>query len=317
MIFFDLIKDVLEQHLRLNTYFDVFSVVNLLKNQAIRKISIVHFLELLINYEYDTLPESDYLLTLERLQATRRYPEIRDFYLNYLARHLANEKSVKQSYRYLSASCYSSVIHYGLLLNLNPELDRGLIFHKLRKVEEGFRPWSLWEPNFGMSRDHDEILLSHFPMLLTLLCLGFSGSKYASYFSNKLADILKKIRNFGPFNLHGLIWLLIASVIAEDDINYEYARSLINSYDGLALEWITKTCIGIDDLDERMSKLTSLVEVVSYKHWSDWLSPYLSASNFASEDLLVILLEAFLIMDHPFWGLEAFADYCLRRSVAN
>lgn len=169
------------------------------------------------------------------------------------------------------------------------------------------------EPFFGLSRDHDRVMLSEFPLILALLCAAFSPSSHSAYFSGRLALILKEIRNFSHFNAHGLVWLLIASRIAGDQESYEFARSTINVNGGLPFELVTTPSVFVDDeQDPRFPNPQNIVMIAPYDEWRAWTEPQLPDLG---DDLLSNLLEAFLVTDDPERGRRAFASHCLRMAL--
>jgi hypothetical protein len=310
---FRLIKDILEQHTRLNTYFDLYSVIDLLQTQDIVRLSVRDIFSLLVESGYDRVAGADFLLTLESLIVNRDYSVVRDYYLTYLNRYLASESRASQKYSYAVARSYSSVIHHGLALLFDPARNYDEVFQQLQDIEKSFQPWGLWEPFFGLSRDHDLVLLSEFPQILTLLCAAFSPSAHATYFSQRLARILKELRNFTHFNIHGLVWLLIASRIAGDRQSYEFARSVININGGIPFAFITTPTVFVgDDPDARIQNPENVVSVVPYDEWGAWLKPHLAKLQ---EDLLTSILEAFFVMNDPESGRNSFASHCLQMSA--
>ncbi len=310
---FRLIKDILEQHTRLNSHFDLYSVIDLLQTQDVVEVSISKIFDFLVEKGHDGLTGSDFLLTLESLIVNRNYPAVRDYYLTYLNRYLPDESYVPQQYFYSVTRSYSRVIHHGLALLLDRTPDHDKVFQRLRDIEDNFRPWKLWEPFFGLSRDHDLVLLSEFPLILTLLCAAFSPSPHAGYFSQRLARILKEVRNFSHFNAHGLVWLLIASRIAGDRESYEFARSTININGGIPFDLITTPTVFVgDEPDERFKNPENIVKIVPYDEWGVWVEQHPIEVR---ADLLASVLEAFCIMNDPEQGRNSFASYCLRRSL--
>lgn len=157
------------------------------------------------------------------------------------------------------------------------------------------------------------MLLSEFPILLTVLCAAFAPTESASYFSGKLKVILGKIKNVTFYNTHGLIWLMIASKIANDDESYEFARTIINTNGGVPKSVITSPTISIliDDPAKPFSP-RDCEPVVAFEEWSDWIRPDL---NTACSDLLWYLLDGLLIMRDGVQSREEIARYCLYRSA--
>jgi hypothetical protein len=205
------------------------------------------------------------------------------------------------------------VLHHGLALLFDPAPNYDEVFQQLLDIEDNFKPWGLWEPYFGLSQDHDLVLLSEFPLMLTLLCAAFSPSPRAPYFSQRLARILREIRNFSHFNAHGLVWLLIASRIAGDRQSYEFARSTINVNGGIPFGLVTTPSVFVgDDPDARFKNPENIVTIVPYDEWGAWVEPPLVNTQ---DDLLISVLEAFFVMNDPEQGRNSFASYCLHKSL--
>ncbi|MCX5732771.1 MAG: hypothetical protein NTW68_00400 [candidate division NC10 bacterium] len=309
-----LIRDILEQHVRLTPCFDLYSVIDVLELQSAVKVSVVEVLNLLLEGGYDRTPGTDFLMTLELLIANRHPAPVRDYYLNYLNRYLSDDSRSSQNYSYAVSRSYSRVIHYAVALLLGSGLTQEDAFQQLRAIEEGFQPWKLWEPYFGLSRDHDLVLLSEFPLVLTLLCAAFSPSTLATYFSQKLAGIMREIRNFTHFNIHGLVWLLIASRIAGDHESYESARSIINANGGVPSGILVVPSVFVaDEPDARLTNPTDIVQIVGFNEWGHWLKSH--RTGCWEGDLLISVLDGFLIMNDPEESRNAFASYCLDRST--
>lgn len=311
---FDLVKNILEQHAQLASYLDLYSVIDLLQTHIAMSASVPEILNLLVDKGYDALPSSDFLLTLESMIVIRQYPVVRDYYLSYLPRWLDDDSHMSQKYPYAVARSYSRVIHHALALLLDPAPKYDVVFKRLRDIEENFQPWPLWEPFFGLSRDHDRVMLSEFPLILALLCAAFSPSPHSAYFSERLARILKEIRNFSHFNAHGLVWLLIASRIAGDRESYEFARSTINVNGGLPFDLIIAPSLFVDDEpDSRFANPQNVITIAPYDEWRAWMEPQLPELK---DDLLGSVLEAFLVMNDPERGRRAFASHCLRAALS-
>jgi hypothetical protein len=310
-----LIKDILEQHVRLTPCFDLYSVLDTLELQNVVRVSVVEVLNLLLEGGYDRTLGADFLMTIELLIVNKHRAPVRGYYLNYLDRYLGDDSRSSQKYSYAVSRSYSREIHYAVALLLGSGLTQEDTFRQLRGIEESFQPWKLWEPNFGLSRDHDLVLLSEFPLVLTLLCAAFSPSTRATYFSRKLAAIMQEIRNFTHFNIHGLVWLLIASRIAGDRESYESARSIINANGGVASGMVLVPTVSVaDEPDARLTNPTDIVQIVGFNEWGHWLTS--RRTNYSEGDLLLSLLDGFLIMYNPEESRNTFASYCLNRSTS-
>ncbi|MBK8128763.1 MAG: hypothetical protein IPK53_07395 [bacterium] len=220
-----LLFDILDQHFRLDSRLNLYELICLLENHQTVNTESDTLLQRLVEIKYDYFEHANFLLTLETLIVNENFSKVRRFYLTYLSNYLSNDYP-HQQYSYLTAVGYSFAAHFSILLLLDTKPNYRGVFEQLKNIEKTFRPLPLWEPCFGLSQDHDLMLLSEFPILLTLLCAAFSPTDFAGYFSKKLRNILLKVRP--PYNVHGLIWLLLASQVARDEESYAFAQSTIN-----------------------------------------------------------------------------------------
>lgn len=312
----DLLKGVFEQHLRLTNTLDLALVIPFIMNNDIFEGYAPQMLHTLIERDFDQAEGVNFLVALERIIAQHNICAIRKFYIEYLPRYLNYTSPPWQQYNpSLYINLYAKIVHYGLFLltTKNPDYDN--VFERLVRIEKRWQPWPLWEPFFGLSRDHDEVMLSEFPLLLTLLCAAFAPTDHAIYFSAKLRAIMKKLK-IHP--LHGLIWLLIASQIAKDRESYGFAREILNSGGGIPIEAVVKpptACfIASADIHEEneilLLKSGSSQTVPSFEGWKKWIEPWTR-----EVDLLQAVIRSFLIHDGGLLGREKFAKYCLTRSV--
>ncbi len=334
---FRLIRDILDQTMRLTTYFDLFSTIEIFESQNVFSIALVDILGLLVDRGYDRLPESNFLPILERLITEKRYNDVHDFYTAYLRNYLSQTQFVFDydhvgSYNNYYSGDFLRVVHYGILLISNEEKNLQNIFEYISKLESCFGTQISWKPG-SLLPGGEAFHLSHSPILLTLLCLGFSSSPYAIHFSEILMYIIKdKTEGFSHFNIHGLIWLLISSRISKDRKSYEFARLLINENGGIPISWITEVTIDLDESYERFFDDarydendvcidTDCVDIVSYDEWDIWLSPYdlsLPAYELKSQGLLRTILQSFVFTNSAndyVQGRRAFASYCLSKTL--
>lgn len=309
-----LIFDILDQHFRLDSSLNLYELIRLIENQDAIVLTSNRVLEKLVEIKYDHFEHANFLLTLEALIVNENYPTIRDFYLPYLARYLSYEDLPSQGYYYITAKGYSLVTHFAILLLLDTQSDYQRVFEQLQIIEQDFQPWPLWAPFFGLSQDHDTVLVSEFPILLTVLCAAFAPTDYASYFSHKLKDILAKVRP--PYNLHGLIWLLIASQVARDEESYAFAQSTINDQEGIPFDLITApTSFMSHEPDERLLRTENLVKIPDYSNWKTWLEQH---EHFEDDnlDILASIIDGLLVMNRSERGRVGIALFCLQKSLS-
>jgi hypothetical protein len=265
---------------------------------------------------YDRKDNTDFLMSLE-LAIVNGVVQINDFYLSYLESCLVNSNYIHQNYNYLFPGFYSKIIHAGICLLMNESTNEELFFEMLLKIEKNYELHDLWDPYFGLCYDHDFILLSEFPMLLALLSISFKKQEYSMYFNNKCADIFRDIiPKTGHEYLfqHGLVWLIIVSIITKDEIHYNFAKGKLNEFGGIDKEFIIRPTLAVyEDADDRYDVYTNKIKIPEYSHWGEFLNLNLACTE--HDILLKGLIEGFLIMDDFEYGRSIFAQYCLYQTI--
>jgi hypothetical protein len=318
---FQLISDILDQHFRVMEQLNLYSLINLLETENPSTVTSFHVLERLVNnIGYDRFSNARFIETLEEVIIDKGYQSVRQFYSpDYLLRHLLScggQPAPIYDPPYYICNGYSIVIHYALALLITEDVDYKLFFDNLTQIEATWQPWGLWEPYFGLSHDYDMTLLAEFPLLLTMLCAAFSPSPYASYFSGKLKDILAN--SFTPKHvrdMHGWIWLSIASQIAKDQESYEFARSVLNNEGGVPLRLIYRPPVAYymdaDQYNDVLEDETS-EQIPAYQDWKAWLTHVIS--DIGIIDILPTVIGGFLVMKQWEEVRALFAAFCLRKS---
>lgn len=313
----EFIKNIIEQHLRIEKHINLYPLIFLMNNVSPIRINPMEFLEILIEIGYDKVDNSNFLMTLELAIVNDNGNQLHEFYLDYLKGFLSNSNYIHQEYNYSVSIGYSQIIHSGINLLMNEPKNEKFVFEKLLTIEKDFEPFELWAPFFGLSMDHDFMLLSEFPLILTLLSVSFKNQKYSEYFNNKLAEILKvsleKMR-YLYLNQHGLVWLLFASRITKDEHNYNFAKESINDNGGIDKEFIINPTISVwGEADDRFEVYNNKIKIPDYNDWTSFLNVH--NNNIGRDILLKGLLESFLIMNDFEFGRKIFAKYCLLRSL--
>lgn len=311
-----LISDILDQHLRIELAFSLYALVELLESYDELEFTTLSILENLVQKKYDRVEDAEFVPALERLIIAKGYPTIKQFYLSYLKTYLSYSDPLLPKYEFLSASVYSLVIHHALLLLVSGQpSDHERTFSELIRIENSWRYWSGWKLNLQLSNDHDQIAPSDFPLLLTMITVAFSNSRYAVYFSKKLRAVIEEAQRGLSFYVHGLIWLLIASQIAQDEESYEFARSLINQSGGIPLNLIVKPSIHIDDAHERINNPEGNLAVIpDYSSWAEWLSHQITPTE---ADKLNFIIKGFLLFPTDWDNARyEFSMYCVSKSVS-
>ena len=313
----ELIKNIIEQHLRIENHINLYPLIFLMNNAFPIKIDLNDFFEILTDVGYDKIDNANFLMTLELAIVNNNIENISEFYLDYLKIFLSYPNYIHQNYDYILPAGYSEVIHNGIHLLMNEPTNEKLLFDKLLIIEKDFEPFELWAPYFGLSYDHDIMLLSEFPLLLTLLSVSFKKQEYSIYFNNKLAAILKRSfekMGYQYLNQHGLVWLIIASRVTKDENNYNFAKDNINDNGGIDKDFIINPTFTVcEEADERFNIYNDKIKIPDYKDWNDFLN--IQTNNIERNILLKGLLESFLTIDNFEFGRKIFAKYCLHRSL--
>jgi hypothetical protein len=290
------------------------AVLEVIASQSVVTGQLRDTLDHLVAIGYDQRDDADFLLTIETLILWPRSHVISAFYKEYLPRYLSYKPQPAQHYAYTVAAGYSDVAHLALLVLLSEPTSPDESFAQLRQVEASFT-WPLWEPYFGLSYDHDFLLLSEFPLLLTLLCFVYGRGEYGTYFSRKLRAIAARIAPPNPVTTHCLVWLLLASRLSGDIASYDFAREALNSAGGVTQTVVLSPSAGVNEEgDERVVSGTDRVSIPPFNDWADWLGTMVASSR-PRKPLLPIILDAFLVMHDPESARSAFANLCLHKSV--
>ncbi len=310
-----LMTDILEQHFRIASTLDLYALVKLLEENNPLKVDTMIVLNKLVELEYDKTADSNFLSTIETLLIDKNYPTIRAFYSEYLLRYLDYTEYLKQDYPPFYTTAYSKITHLALSLLLTNHQNTDNVFDKILKHEEDYVPFGLWEPHFGLERDYDHVLLSEFPLLLSLLCSVFSHSNHAKYFSAKLKKIIEKGKNdrVKIMSMHGVYWLLIASIIAKDKESYNYARLVIDDSGGFNINWLDLPTKDIED-DEYLKKADKKVVLTPlFEEWQKFLQT--QQYNSKKIDFLLAIIGGFLIMDPWEIPLNNLTSFCIQMTA--
>ncbi|MBN8657700.1 MAG: hypothetical protein J0M11_18360 [Anaerolineae bacterium] len=310
-----LITDILEQHFRIASTLDLYGLVELLEENNPLNVDATVVLNKLVELEYDKIANSNFLSIIETLLIDKKYQTVRAFYSKYLLRYLEYTEYLEQDYPPYYITAYSKITHLALSLLLTNYQNADNVFAKIKKYEEDHGIIGLWDPHFGLSRDFDHVLLSEFPLLLSLLCSVFSNSDHAKYFSAILKKIIEKGKGKEIKNMpmHGVYWLLVASKIAKDKESYNYARSLINDNGGFNINWLASPTKEIED-DEYIKKVDEITVLTPlFEEWQE----FLKSQQYKNEniDFLLEVISGFLIMDRLDISLNNFASFCIQLSA--
>lgn len=309
-----LFYDILDLYFRFEQQLDLLALLDLIASQSALQVSAPQVLDRLLQHGYDRLEDANFVSTLETFILHTNSQGVRDYYFSYLPEYLKLDNRPRQDYGYYYIpSGYSVVIQIALLLIVNGSADRVFWFRELYNIENSYESWPLWEPTFGLSQDHDLLLLYEFPLLLTMLCIAFKNTKYAHYFSGKLEGILVRYGEINNHSFGALIWLLIASRIAHNEKTFEIARNNINSIGGLPIDVLVQPQIGYsEEHDSDLMQGEIRIQVPSPKQWNETIQPYVDIEHI---DLLQAIIGSFLIMNNWKDYRKLFANYCLYQSL--
>jgi len=231
-----LVADILEQDLRVSETVPLLdlALVSKVDPDNPLQITAVQILRRLVEMGYDLRPRSNFLSELETVIIATNCSAIQMFYHEYLPRFLSY-RNPPDSYE----QPFFGMVHWSLMMILGISTDYSSAFERIQNYEE-----SLWgEPPrfilFGRSIDGDRMVFSEWPLIFALLCLAFSKTSRASYFSHKLQSILSGARkHFGFLPAHCLFWLAISAQLAQDKKSYDYAKTIIDEQGGVPIELI-------------------------------------------------------------------------------
>lgn len=204
---------------------------------------------------------------------------------------------------------------------INEQIQRKDTFLQLVSLERNWKPWPLWDALFGLSIDHDTILLSEFPLLLTLLCVCFQNSPYSIYFSRKLRKIVEEgERYIKKSDFHSTLWLLIACQIAHTREDFEYASDGINRKGGIPEELFITPSIYFSfesDIDDPYCNFQKLTLIPTYEQWKPWISNKLQVheTDEIQIESIISIIDGLLVMSNWESARLWFARWCLLRTT--
>ena len=310
-----LILNILDLYFRFEQYLDLYGLLELINSKSALHISVEQLIGRLLQYDYDKLEESNFVSTLETFILHNDSENVQNIYFSYLSIYLKLENRPLQDYGYYyTPASYSAIIQIALFLITNGSENREFWFNRLYEIEKSYEPWNLWEPRFGLSQDHDNMLLYEFPILLTMLCLAFKGTRFADYFSIKLEDIISKYREINGYSINSAMWLLIASKISGVRFLFQKIRIKINDAGGIPINIVKKPLVAYsEDIPIDLMRMARLVKVCDFDNWNGFMAKYVKKSSI---DLVKTIIGGFLIMSDT--GVnrwidcrERFAKYCL------
>ncbi|HMN61017.1 MAG TPA: hypothetical protein PJ988_11665, partial [Anaerolinea sp.] len=93
-----LLYDILEQHFKIDKFVDLQNLLILLEERNPLNVKTEVILEKLIQLDFDKIPGTGFLSTLESFLIHKEYKFIKPFYCNYLKRYLEFDQSIEQNY---------------------------------------------------------------------------------------------------------------------------------------------------------------------------------------------------------------------------
>jgi hypothetical protein len=318
---FKFVMSILEQHLRVFQIVQLPDLVVEIHSENPLQITVDQILRGLVAIGYDRRPESNFLSELETVIVVTDCPIIQAYYNEYLPRFLSYDNAPIQEYRPDSdEQPFFGVVHWSLMMILEISPDHSRAFDMVQRCEE-----SLWGQShavflFGRSIEGDAMLLSEWPLVFALLCLAFSKTSYACYFSRKLKAFLTQAKeHFGFLPTHSLLWLAISAQLAHDKESYEFAKAVLDEQGGIPIELIRRPTVysgfpGNEDIDPDWSELSAPGEMPRYGEWSNMVQRSIEDKE---TNVLACLIVAFLWVGTT--GSEEarrdFANLCMARIV--
>jgi hypothetical protein len=309
-----LVTDILDQHLRVEPSIYLGTLIEFLETNEYLAVSSQLILEWLVEGGYDQFEDSNFLVEAQDIIIVNNYSSVRAFYLSYLPRFLTYSPPPPQEYDSISIDEFAGLIHRALLVITGNTPKSRQVFQELLNIENSWDIWSGWKLHLGLSNDHDEMALSEFPQILTLLSLAFESTIFARHYSQSLKKVVLEAQSGGrDFYPQGLVWLLIASQLAGDQESYEFARMTINEHGGIPKDLVTQLPTFVSEADERMDGATNCDQVPTYENWNFWFEDY---RKMEEVDLLYVIVHGFLSYLTNFdKSRSVFARYCLGRSL--
>jgi hypothetical protein len=319
-----LVTNILEQHLRVFEKVQLLQLVDEIYCAEPFQITVDQILRRLVEIGYDLRPESNFVSELETLVVADCDSGIQEFYQEYLPVFLSYENAPAQKY---PPYCYEQplfrTIHWSIILILGISFDHSKAFGMVQRCEEpkeGLWGHLLESYEFGQSMDDDERALSEWPLVFALLCLAFSETPYARYFSNKLTCMLAAAREqLGFVPIHSLLWLAISAQLAQDEESYNFAKMVVDEQGGVPIELIRCPTLysgfpGNEDIDPDWSELSVPQEMPECGAWSNAVQGAIEAEE---TNVVVCLIVAFLWIGTTGSNeaLRDFANFCMNKIV--
>lgn len=310
-----LLSEVIEQHLRIEPRVDIPELLKLLEKSDTLNIPSVRALEKLIECRYDLSDGANFIMSLEHLILENGYPSLASFYLSYLPKFLSYRPPPQQDYQYLGSYAYSGIIHHSLLLIMGARKDFDNAFNQILEITQSWDLWSDWQLNLTLSNDHDDVALTEYPMYLSMLALAFRGTQHAKHFSHRLRLVIEEAQGKRGVYFHGLIWLLLASRISQDEPSYEYARAILNDRaKGIPTNLVLQPSLHHREPQERFHDDMEKALIPSFADWGSWLQKYFNNAS-PTNDYLQVFISGFLVLGNG-WDKSRFdfSQICLLAS---
>jgi len=213
----------------------------------------------------------------------------------------------------MTAVGYSEIIHRAIIIYFTNEIDYKKEYELLDSIAKSYDPWELWAPYFSISHDHGIMLLSEFPLILTLLTLAFSKSEYSKYFTQIQFDLMRAYNRYNHWSVHSFIWILISAQISKHREAYNFARDIINENGGLDIKLIYEPTLSVsEEPDEKIVTMDKNFLIPDFDKWNLKIKEINSNEKV---DLLPIILDSLLIMNNPFSARDYFAKFCIYKSI--
>ena len=309
--FYNFLISIIEKHFQFNSNIKLDKIISYLIDK-LSPIELEKFLNWFVDNNYDKDKELDFCCSLERMILKNNDSTLRRFYLQYLPKYLNYDTRIN-SYFFITSSGYSDITQRGVYIYFNSNIDYENEYLVIESIAKSYDPFPLWAPYFSISHDHELLLLSEFPLILTLLTLAFLPSQYSKEYTTIQYNLVKSYGKVDLWSIHSFIWLLISSQISKNIDAYNYSKDMINSRGGIDLQLLIEPTIGVsDEPEERIVNAANNIKIPEFEKWSESL---INIVQYEDIDFLACIIDSLLIMKNPTEGRNKFAKYCLLKSL--
>lgn len=233
----DLLLDIIDQHRRISTKFNLLELLMLIKNEYYIW-NLANFDEILFKIEDRVHKDEKEILLPVYMKLFLYYDEFK----NHIVRILKDRKNkaeilnIYDNYEYISDMSYFGsnwqIPIYLVLMCYESEGQESIEYFKLFKNWQDNNSYlSMIGPHFGLSRDYDKFIILYsgsFFLLMANLVSNIEGAQ--EYILSQVIKIFEKIKEFdgADFYYFATYALHISSMNSDTEEIYEYIRKYIN-----------------------------------------------------------------------------------------